>query len=66
MVRVKEKRNAYRVLVWKPGGKRPLARPRLRWEDESIKVDMKETGGIWLTIRTKWLAVVNTRSFLTS
>jgi hypothetical protein len=28
-----EKRNAYRILVGKPEGKRPLGRPRCRWED---------------------------------
>jgi hypothetical protein len=60
-----EKRNAYRVLVWKPVGKRPLGRPSRRWED-SIKVAIKGTGLIWLTRRTKWLAVMNTRNFLAS
>ena len=65
MVRLEEKRNAYRVLVWKPVGKRPLGRPSRRWED-SIKVAIKRTGFIWLTRGTKWLAVVNTRNFLAS
>jgi len=37
-----ERRGVYRVLVWKPKGKRPLGRPRRRWED--IKVDLKEVG----------------------
>jgi hypothetical protein len=36
-----EKTNAYRILVGKPEGKRPLRRPRLRWEDE-IKMDLRE------------------------
>jgi hypothetical protein len=36
-----EKRNAYRVLVGKAEGKRPLERPRCRWED-NIKMDLKE------------------------
>jgi hypothetical protein len=36
-----EKRNAYRLLVGKPGGKRPLGRPRRRWED-NIKMDLRE------------------------
>jgi hypothetical protein len=36
------KRNTYRILVGKPGGKRPLGRPRRRWED-NIKIDL---GGI--------------------
>jgi hypothetical protein len=38
-----ENRKAYRVLVVKPEGKRPLARPRCRWVD-SIKMDLRETG----------------------
>jgi hypothetical protein len=38
-----EKRNAYRILVGKPDGKRPLERPRHRWVD-SIKVDLTEIG----------------------
>jgi hypothetical protein len=37
-----EKRNAYRVLVGKPGGKRPLGRPRYRWVDNNIKMDYRE------------------------
>jgi hypothetical protein len=36
-----EKRNAYRILVGKPEGKRPLGRPRRRWED-NIKMGRKE------------------------
>ena len=36
-----EYRNAYRVLVGRPDGKRPLRRPRHRWKD-NIKVDFKE------------------------
>jgi hypothetical protein len=38
-----EKRNAYRILVGKPDGKRPLGRPRRRWEDK-IKMDLREIG----------------------
>ena len=38
-----EERGVYRVLVGKPEGKRPLGRPRLRWED-NIKVDLQEVG----------------------
>jgi hypothetical protein len=38
-----ERRNAYRILVAKPEGKRPLGRPRRRWVD-SIKTDLRETG----------------------
>ena len=36
-------RGAYRVLVRKPEGKRPLGRPRRRWED-NIKMDLQEVG----------------------
>jgi hypothetical protein len=59
-----EKRNAYRLLVGKPGGKRPLGRPRRRWVD-SIKMDLLETGwgGVdWIGLaqdRDKWRALVN-------
>jgi hypothetical protein len=38
-----EKRNAYRILVEKPQGKRPLARPTGRWMD-NIKIDLREIG----------------------
>jgi hypothetical protein len=38
-----ERRGAYGVLVVKPEGKRPLGRPRFRWEDD-IKMDLKEFG----------------------
>jgi hypothetical protein len=43
-----EGRNVYRVLVVKPEGKRPLERPRRRWED-GIKVDLRDFGrrGVW-------------------
>jgi hypothetical protein len=50
-----EGRNVYRVLVGKPEGKRPLDRPRHRWEDR-IKLDLGGGGGwsgsIWLRIGT--------------
>jgi hypothetical protein len=36
-----EKRNAYRILVGRPEGKRPRGRPRRRWED-NIKMDLRE------------------------
>jgi hypothetical protein len=38
-----EKRNEYRILVEKQEGKRPLGRPRRRWED-NIKINLRETG----------------------
>ena len=50
-----ERRCVYRVLVGKPEGKRPLGRPRRRWED-NIKMDLQEgecggwTGSSWLRI----------------
>jgi hypothetical protein len=48
---VGESRGVYRVLVGKPERKRPLARPRHRWDD-NIKLDLQEvgasTGLIWL------------------
>jgi hypothetical protein len=42
-VRIGEQRNAYRILVGKPEGKKPLVRPRHRWVD-NIKMDVRETG----------------------
>jgi hypothetical protein len=41
VARIGEKRNAYRLLVGMPEGKRPLGRPRRRWVD-NIKVDLRE------------------------
>ena len=38
-----ERRGVYRVLVGKPEGRRPLGRPRRRWED-NIKMDLQEVG----------------------
>ena len=43
MARMGEGRGVHRVLVGKPEGKRPLGRPRHRWED--IKMDLQEVGG---------------------
>jgi hypothetical protein len=40
---MKEKRNAYRILVGKPEGKRPLGRPKRRWVD-NIKIYLREAG----------------------
>ena len=41
VARMEQSRNAYRVLVRKPKGKRPLGRPRRRWEDNN-KIDLRE------------------------
>jgi hypothetical protein len=46
VARIGEERKVYRVLVGKPEGKRPLGRPRRRWED-GIRVDIREIG--WVT-----------------
>ena len=43
VARMEQSRNAYRVLVGKTEGKRPLGRPRRRWED-NIKMDLREVG----------------------
>jgi hypothetical protein len=59
VARMGEPRNAYRILVGKPEGKRPLGRPRCRWVD-NIKMDLREigwdgvvwTGSNWLRIGT--------------
>jgi hypothetical protein len=42
-----EKRNAYKILVGKPEGKRPLGRPSRRWMD-NIKMDLREDGMQWI------------------
>jgi hypothetical protein len=58
-------RNAYRILVGKPEGKRPLGRPRRRWVD-NIKMDLREIGwdGMdWINLsqdRDHWRALANT------
>jgi hypothetical protein len=43
VARMGEKRNAYRILMGKPEGKRPQGRPRRRWVD-NIKMDLREIG----------------------
>ena len=64
MARMGERRVLYRVLVGEPQGKRPLARPRRRWED-NIKMDLQEVecGGLdWIELAQdvdRWLALVN-------
>ena len=42
-----ERRAVYRILLWKSEGRRPLGRPRRRWED-NIKMDLQEVG-CWCT-----------------
>jgi hypothetical protein len=65
VARMGEGRGVDRVLVGKPEGKRPLGRPRRRWED-NIKMDLQEVGGSWgdwmelAQDRDRWLAVVGT------
>jgi hypothetical protein len=60
-----EERGVHRVLVGKPEGKRPLGRPRCRWED-NIKMDLQEVGGgrgDWMELardRDGWRALVST------
>ncbi|KAJ4436577.1 hypothetical protein ANN_16610 [Periplaneta americana] len=63
VARMGESRNAYRVLVGRPEGKRPLGRPRRRWED-NIKMDLREVGcddRDWINLaqdRDRWQAYV--------
>jgi hypothetical protein len=65
VARVGETRNAYRILVGKAEGKRPLGRPRGSWVD-NIKMDLIEIGWDsmdWIELapdRAQWRAVVNT------
>jgi hypothetical protein len=60
-----EKRNVYRVLMGKPEGKRPLGRPRHRWED-GIRTDLREIcwdSVDWIQLaqdKDCWRALVNT------
>ena len=60
---MEKSRNAYRILVGKPEGKRPLGRPRRRWED-NIKMDLRDVGcypGEWINLaedRNLWRAYV--------
>ena len=58
VARMGEVRGVHRVLVGKPEGKRPLGRPRRRWED-NIKMDLQEVGGgrgDWMT-GWSWLRI---------
>ena len=64
VARMGEKRGVYRGLVGKPEGKRPLGRPRLRWEDD-IKMDLQDVGcrvKDWIELaqgRNRWRALIN-------
>jgi hypothetical protein len=63
VARMGEKRGAYRILVGRSEGRRPLGRPRRRWED-NIKTDLEDGGwGMdWIELaqdRDRWRAVVN-------
>jgi hypothetical protein len=65
VARMGETRNAYRILVGKPEGNRPLGRPRRRWVD-NIKIDLRDIrwdGMDWINVaqdRGQWTALVNT------
>jgi hypothetical protein len=65
VARMGKKRNAYRILVVKPEGKRPLGRPRCRWVD-NVKMDLREIGWGGMDCidlaqdRYQWRAFVNT------
>jgi len=61
---MRERRGVYRVLVEKPEGRRPLGKPRHRWEDNN-KIDLQEVGcgGMdWIElaqVTDRWQALVN-------
>ena len=65
VARMAEGKGVHRVLVGKPEGKRPLGRPRRRWED-NIKMDLQEVGGAcgdWMELaqdRDRWRGIVST------
>ena len=64
VARLGEGRDVHRVLVGKPEGKRPLGRPRRRWE-YNIKMGHQEVGGggDWMELaqdRDRWRPLVNT------
>jgi hypothetical protein len=64
VARMRENRTAYRILVGKPEGKRPLGRPRRRWVD-NVKMDLREIGWCGMDCidmapdRDQWRALVN-------
>jgi hypothetical protein len=65
VARMGEVRGAYNILVVRPEGRRPLGRPRRRWED-NIEMDLREIGFghvdwiHWAQDRDRWRALVNT------
>ena len=65
MARMEEGRDVHKFLVGKHEGKRPLGRPRRRWDD-NIKMDFQKVGrgcGDWMELaqdRDKWRALVST------
>ena len=64
VARMEEGRRAFNILTGKPTGKRPLVRPRRRWED-NVRIDLEEigiNGGNWVDSaqdRNYWRALVN-------
>ena len=63
LIKSRRMRGVYRILVGKPDGKRPLGRPRNRWEDNT-KMHLKEVGwGMdWIDLardRDRWQAILN-------
>ena len=62
VARMGVRRGVYRALVGKPEGRRPLGRPRRRWED-NIKMDLQDVGAwTWIDVaedRDRWRVLVN-------
>ena len=64
VARMEEGRSAFKILTGKPTGKRPLGRPRRKWDD-NIRMDLEEIGinaGNWVDSaqdRNYWGAIVN-------
>jgi hypothetical protein len=55
VARIGEEKKLCKVLVGNPKGKRPLGRPRRRWED-GIRMEIREIGG-WMWIGFYWLRI---------